>query len=332
MKKSRLIAAFSVVLAMGGCNTALAAPADAEQLETLVIGGYSSAGFQIHPGGDKEAALNEVSVTLSWDNQGKLRLFGEFEVEKPLTWEEGGAPPNTGDAYFDVERLYADYSLSGMLNLRGGRYLTPIGRWNLIHAAPLVWTSTRPAATDRLFPLSLNGAMLHGAVPWGNEAIEYAAYVEAVRDQSHDPGEIRFKDTRGLRINYTGAMEVGLNLSQFALDEDDHARYNMIGLDFLKAWNGWEVSGEIYQRERRDDGGDSGGGYLQGVAPLGSQWFGVARVENLREEDRGTTSRWLLGTAWRYASDRVIKFEYAGGKDEHPDMPRGFIASFAILF
>ena len=33
------------------------------------------------------------------------------------------------------------------------------GRWNLIHAAPLVWTTLRPLATSRLFPTSVNGAM-----------------------------------------------------------------------------------------------------------------------------------------------------------------------------
>lgn len=334
MKLFRLFIVFSLALAPYACNTAWAGPFDFEDPLPFSFGGYSSAGFQIHPGGDKEARLHQYSVILNWDNKDRLHLFGEFELENPLSWEEGGAPPNTGEARLDVERLYADYALNSRANLRGGRFLTPIGRWNVIHAAPLVWTTTRPGATERLFPMSINGAMLHGAVPWGDNALEYSAYAELLRDQSHDENEIDFSNARGLRLNYTGAFEVGVNLSEFEENENllGDPRYRMLGVDFVKAWNGWEISAEVYQRDRRDEGGSTGGGYLQTVAPLGNQWYAIARLENLREEERGTTGRWLVGAAWRYTTDRVIKLEYVGGRDEHPDMPRGFIASFAILF
>jgi hypothetical protein len=44
----------------------------------------------------------------------------------------------------EVERLYLDYLHSDALATRLGKHLTPIGRWNLRHADPLVWTATRP--------------------------------------------------------------------------------------------------------------------------------------------------------------------------------------------
>lgn len=331
MRILRLIAACSVAAAQLACNLAWADALEATAEQDFSMGGYSSAGIHIHPGGRAEAALNEVSLILNWDPKGRLRMFAEFEVEKPLTWEEGGSL-TTGDAYLDVERLYADYSLSGKLNIRAGRFLTPVGRWNLIHAAPLVWTSLRPAATNRLFPLSLNGVMLHGTMPWGDDAIEYAAYVEAVRDQREGPDEIPFEKTRGVRVAYSGAAEIGLSLVAFREEARGSSRYQMLGVDFFKAWNGWEVSGELYRGFEHGDAHDSGGGYVQGVAPLGNRWFAIGRLENLREPERGTSGRWLLGAAWRHTDDRVLKLEYAGGRDPHPDMPRGFVASYAILF
>jgi len=331
MRLSRLVVVFSVAAALPPCNPVLADAALPEEGPGFSLGGYSSAGVQLHPGGHAEAALNEVSLILNWDGGGRLRAFAEFEVEKPLFWEEGESL-TTDDAYFDVERLYADYSLSGSVNLRAGRFLTPIGRWNLIHAAPLVWTSLRPAATYRLFPLAVNGAMLHGAIPWGEAAVEYAAYAEAVRDQTDDPGEVPFEHTRGLRVNYSGTFELGLSLAAFRRQEPGQARYQMLGLDFYKSWSGYELSGELYQAFEHGDQRDSGGGYLQGVAPLGNRWYAVGRLESLREPGQGAEGRWLLGAAWRRNNAQVLKLEYVGGREAHPHMPRGLVASYAILF
>jgi hypothetical protein len=330
MRIPYLIIATSVASAFLACNQAFAAESSDSE-NNFSFGGYASAGVQIHPGGHTEAALNEVSLLFNWDGKGRLRLFSEIEVEKPLTWEEGGSL-TTDEAYFDVERLYADYSLSGKLNVRAGRFLTPVGRWNLIHAAPLVWTSLRPAATRELFPLAINGLMLHGSAPWGEAAIEYSAFAEAVRDQTDDPGEIRYKKMRGMRLAYAGAFEAGLTLTQFREDAADNRRYRMLELDFFKSFNSWEISGEIYQRLEHKDGDNSGGAYLQLVAPLGNRWFAIGRLESLRMPHDDASARGLVGVAWRHKDNRVFKLEYAGGHEEHPDMPRGFVASYAILF
>lgn len=336
MRMPRLVATYlaatSVVAAILACNPAAAEETPPGEEKNLSIGGYSSAGFQIHPGGEAEASLHEVSLIFNWDAGGRLRLFSEMEVEKPLTWEEGDGI-DTDDAHFDVERLYADYSLTGKLNVRAGRFLTPVGRWNLIHAAPLVWTTLRPAATEVLFPLAINGVMLHGTAPWGTAAIEYSAFVEAVRDQDRDPGEIPYEKMRGVRLAYTGIAEAGVTLTEFEDDGPGNPRrYRMLGLDFFKAVQGWEFSGEVYGRFERGDDDYSGGGYLQAVAPLGNRWFAIGRLENLHQPDEGGTGRWLVGAAWRWKNDQVFKVEYVGGREEHPDMPRGFVASYAILF
>lgn len=324
--------ATSLVAALFACNQAAADEASPVAEKNLRIGGYSSGGFHIHPGGRAEADIQELSLIMTWNGGGRLRLFSELEIEEPLTWREGESI-STDDAHFDVERLYADFSLTGALTVRGGRFLTPIGRWNVIHAAPLVWTTIRPAATERLFPKAINGAMLHGSVPWKEASIDYSLYGEALRDQSEESGEILFEKTRGLRLAYNGMAEAGINYSEFEEDVLGQPHYRMVGLDFFKAAGGWEFSGEVYRRFKRGDDNDrSGGGYIQAVAPLGQQWFAIGRLENLRLPEEGTTGRWLIGAAWRWKTNQIFKLEYAGGREEHPWMPRGLAASYSILF
>jgi hypothetical protein len=327
----RMMIASSVVAALAACNIARAEDSLKETGKDFNIGGYSSAAFQIEPGGHANAALDQLSLILSKDINERLKLFTEVELEYPLSWQSGSSEL-TDDSRVDLERLYADYSFSNLLNLRVGRFLSPIGIWNLIHAAPLVWTTVRPAATRKLFPQSNNGLMLHGVTPFWNGAVEYSAYIEVLKDQDHDPGEIPLKKTRGIRLAYDGAAELGLSLDEFEGDDHENSKYRMIGLDFLKEHNGWEISGEYYKRFQDGKGDDSSGGYLQVVAPLVNRWFAVGRLENLQLPEHGTTGRWLVGTAWRFKEGQVIKLEYDGGQKSQYDMPRGFIASYAILF
>lgn len=314
------------------CNPAFAG-AETAFAEDLHVGGYASANLNLHPGGTAEATVSEASLFMSWDDEGRWRMFSELEIENPLHWNEGRSPASH-KAHFDVERMYADYAYSESATLRGGRFLTPVGRWNLIHADPLVWTTHRPLATERLFPLNINGLMLQGALPLDSGALEYSLFGEALHDMRRNRDEIPFENTRGARLAFSGPVEAGLSLLEFQEEFGANLHYRLLGLDFFTSHKGWEMSGEVFRRFFAGDGsGDAGkGGYLQGVAPLGGRWFAVGRVETMQRPAEGFIRRWLVGTAWRIDEKRVIKFDYMGGNAERPEAPKGLFASFAVLF
>jgi len=314
-----------------GCLPSWADDAAPSIWDGFKVGGYSSAGFNVHPGGHTEAGLDEISFLIRWEGDSRIRFFSEVELEKPLSWNSRDKFNNDGSK-LDVERLHFDYNLSEKLNIRAGRFLTPAGRWNLIHAAPLVWTATRPLVTSRLFPQYANGVMLYGAKPFDDKAFEYTLFMEAVQDLNWDTDEIKFKDTRGARFAFTGKIGTGLTLLESTEDIPGTPRFRMIGLDFLIKHNDWEFSGEGFQRyyTNQNDGGS--GAYLQMVAPLGNQWFLTSRIENFKRPAEGSAERWLIGTAYKIRTNRILKFEYVGGDEERIDSPKGFFTSFAILF
>jgi hypothetical protein len=232
----------------------------------------------------------------------------------------------------DLERLYLDYSFSDRLNLRGGRFLTPIGRWNQLHASPLVWTTSRPLATTELFPLAINGMMAQGTTPMAAGALEYSLFAEALKDQRDDLYELKFSNTRGARLQYSAAVNLGITLMAFDEKELLNREHRLLSLDFFKSYQGWEVSGEAFFRKTNNTDQHSGGGYLQLVAPLGQQWFAVGRVERLDALDLPSRERAVVGLAWRYKKNQVFKIEYAGGEELGPKAPSGIITSLAILF
>lgn len=311
------------------CNQAHAA--DVNLPFGVELGGYTTVRAQQNRHGKAEAAIDELSFIFKWDSQQKLKLFAEIELEKPVHWSEGAAFKTT-DSYLDVERLYADYAFSDQFVVRAGRFLTPVGRWNQLHASPLVWTTSRPVATSQLFPMALNGVMLHGVKQFNEAGIEYAGFLETLKDQREDSFEIKFRNARGARVMYSGLADLGLTLMEFDEKELIHRDYRMLSLDFFKAYQGWEFSGEAFFRKERQAHEDSGGGYLQAVAPLGAQWFAVGRFESFNSADAHTVERGVLGLTWRFKQNQLFKIEYAGGHQQNPHMPSGIITSISILF
>ncbi|WP_334108260.1 hypothetical protein [Methylobacillus sp.] len=336
MRIMHLLLAASVVLSQGVCKIAVAGEAEDAGpgfLDGFGLGGYSSAGINLHPGGKADARLNEISLFVTWDNGGRLRFFSEVEAEKPLSWYSGEG--TTGrDSYLDVERFYFDYNLSEKLNFRAGRFLTPMGRWNVIHAAPLVWTSTRPLVTSRLSPEAMNGVMFYGAAPFSDKAFEYKFFIEALQERHPErDGGIPYKDSKGMRFEITGKFNWGLSLLDTVEDrKEGSTRYRMAGLDFMVQHKGWQFSGEALQRYATDGHEGGSGAYLQVVAPLRDNWFAIGRLENFKHPAEGSAERWVLGAAWRPVASRVLKLEYVGGDEERPEATKGFMASFAVLF
>ncbi len=335
--RQQLTYAISVAIMIGVCQQAYAETNAPSALENFNLGGYFSAGVNVHPEGKTNGGIDELGLLLSWDNGSRFRFLSELDIDKPLAFNQNnssdGISTHFGVDRFYLERIYLDYNLSEKLNLRTGRFLTPAGRWNIGHAAPLVWTTTRPLSTsNRLFPEATNGVMLYGATPLANNAIEYNFYMGVLNDEYTDKKDTLYKDIKGAHIALSGKVNWGLSVLEYREDSPSSPAYRLLGLDFFAQHEGWEFSGEVSQRYNHNYSDGGNGAYLQGVAPLGNQWFAVARIESFKSPAIGSIERLVLGTAWRMKPNRVLKIEYVAGNEQRPDSPKGVLASFAILF
>jgi hypothetical protein len=330
--------AVSVALLAMVCNIAYA---DETLNETIAepsgfkLGGYSSVSITAPSKGNTELNLNEISLLLSWDNNARLKFFGELELERPLSWNEN-KKFDSKNSYFDLERLYLDYNVSEKINIRGGRFLTPVGRWNLLHAAPLVWTGTRPLVTNYLFPTAINGVMMHGSSPvkisGEDQSFEYSFFVETLKDQDKDDDETLYKNVTGAHFKLNNRFNLGLSLATFTEDRPGSPDYRMVGLDFITHIKGWEISGEGFQRFTNSGNDGGSGAYLQSAAPLGNNWYWLTRLETFHKPEAISGERWVLGVTKRVTSKQLLKMEFIGGSDDFRDAPRGFMGSFAVLF
>lgn len=320
-------------------SSALSKPALADEgsnwLDGFQLGGYSSAGVTLHKDQEAEAAINEISLLLSWSGEGRLSFFSEVELERPLAWNDD-TKFSRKEGHLDIERFYFDYNLSEKINFRAGRFLTPNSRWNLLHAPPLVWTTSRPLATTQLFPTATNGMMLHGAVPFKNSAFEYKLFGELLEDQEQDDEERQFEHVRGLRLSVKNQSDIGISLLSFREKGLNDASYRMLGLDVVTTIQNVEISAEAFQRFNTNNRDGGSGAYLQTAVPLNSlgmqDWYWITRLETLQRPDLGAKERWLVGATWRVKPTQLLKLEFTGGSAVLPESPRGFSASFALFF
>ena len=300
------------------------------------LGGYANA--QMHSQGMSPTsfAVDDLSLFVSWDNGSKLRYFSETEIEDDLTYREGQAL-TAKRAKFRLERIYLDYLLNDNVTLRMGKILTPIGQWNLMHANPLVWTTTRPVATSNLFAEHATGIMLQGVIPLGERFIEYSAYGDYTSSLDPVRGDNpNFDNAQGLRLRYSlyDNLQIGFSYADFSLMGKTDNRNHLSGLDLAWSYQRFAVNSEIVYRDTNDPSAlqHAWQGYIQGVSPLSASLYAVGRYEFFDQAQQKSGEAEVLGLAYRPTPPLVVKVEYRLGKNNRQLAPDGLFASFSLLF
>ncbi len=342
---------FAALLGLGGTGPAGAAPyalGHGYPLPWLGLtaGGYVSIRASKLESDKARISVPDLSLFLRSDVSPRWHFFSEMELGNALTWTRDGL--STSDADLDVERLYLDHNLSSKLTLRLGKFLTPIGRWNLIHADPLVWSVSRPLTTATAFSRHAAGLELSGSWPLGQSALDYRLFADdtALLDRSQRNERV-FVDTPyqpnprnafdhggGLRLRYLTfdeALQVGFSAARFRLKDRPGMR-ELIGADLLYTRAGFEVTGETIYRRSEGAGGDEWGGFAQLVAPLGHHFFGVVCQERYKVEGypRPTNSA-RFGVTYRPTPPLSFKLELRQAWGEERLAPDGWLFSVAVL-
>ncbi len=332
--------AVSVISLCMMCKPLLAED-DSSFLQGFRVGGYTSMDLHVPRTEPTRLNWNELSMIVTWDQNSRIKFFGEIDLENPASYTHGQGL-DFRDAYINPERLYFDLNINENANLRLGRFLTPLGRWNQLHASPLVWTASRPLATTELFPSFTSGVQLFGNLPFQERSLDYQLYSATMNAQPESRGETEYKDAHGARIalnnvfNFTdenaGLNTIGLNYSSYREEQSGGPKYRLLGVDFLLEFNRWELSGEAYTRKAEHGRTGGSGSYLQSAFFIKNDWYWITRLESLHQPAAPNAERWVLGITKRLKPNQLLKFEVVGGNGEYDDVPRGFATSFAMMY
>lgn len=313
----------------------------------LTLGGYANLRYTDLEGRPADLTTQDLSLFLGADLAPTWRFFSESELGNALTITDEHT--TIDDADFDIERLYLEHDLRPDTRVRIGKFLTPIGRWNLIHADPLVWSVSRPLTTSAAFSRHASGAELIGTRAAGRGSLDYRLFLDATADL--DPTQ-RSEDTfmdvdvqpnprdafahaAGLRLVYRSAddrLELGMSLAHFRLQERPNAK-DLVGADLFYTRGGAELTGEaLYRESHGDAAGDDYGAFLQLTLPLARRVYAVASHERYKsglfaepvDIDR-------LGLTWRPIAPVSVKLEHRDAHGEERLAPDGWLAALSLL-
>lgn len=300
----------------------------------LSLGGYATASVENLRHAPSRVALDNLSLFLWWQGEGRWKFFSEFDYENVLASNSAGQ--EGGNRYLALERFYVDYALTDTMTLRGGKFLTPIGRWNLIHATPLVWTTSRPLVTTLSFPTNATGLMVNGTLPNVAHGLEYSLYASNGTELRANPALDTFRDALGahIMVPLPGDAQVGVSYAAFEQEKTRHERKHLIGVDFVWSRNRYELSGEgIYRFSDNGNDWDERGAFAQLVAPLSEKLYAVGRYEIYRKSrELVTTQLWVSGLNYRITPAIVLKAEWIVGHNNPIGAPEGFLSSLSVLF
>lgn len=302
----------------------------------FTLGGYGDLAFTETADASQWAlGLDALSGFLWWDSGNRWHFFTELELADALILSPGNS--TTDQASVVLERLYFDYVLRDEAKFRIGKFLTPVGRWNLIHAEPLVWTTSRPLITEATFPTNATGAMVYGVLPIGSEGVEYSVYASPGEELFPAPRTDTFNEAYGGHVKFSPLphTQIGLSFVDFELTQSANNRRKLYGVDFVWAWRRFELSGEFAYRSTRlkQGSGDERGSYVQMVVPLGPKLFGIGRYESFHESGaQRDLNLYLGGFNYRLNPAVSLKAEYGRASDNDIGIVDGFKASIAVLF
>jgi hypothetical protein len=300
----------------------------------LTVGGYATGTYENLKTTPARFTIEDASLSVWWDGPHGFRLFSEFDYEKPLSPQSDNAEDR--ERYLSLERIYLDYSLTETTTLRIGKFLTPIGRWNQLHAAPLVWTTSRPLVTTRAFPTNVTGAMLSSSLFVAGESIDFSIYATGGAEVAPNPAIDTFSEAIGGRavIALAPQTQLGVSYVSFEQSKTGDERKSLIGADLQWKRDRYQLSVEaLYRFSSRGSARDERGAFIQFIAPLSERLYAVTRYEHYRAVDPNeSVNTAVVGLNMRVTPALVVKGEWVHSSRNTIGAPTGFLSSISVLF
>lgn len=298
----------------------------------LNVGGFTAAEVDRQEGDPLEVALDSVNMLVLFQPIHAFRTFAELEIGNLFSYEVGGGTDSHPDLH--VERLYGELSLDDPINLRFGKFQTPIGRWNLVPAEPFVWTATSPVVLETAFDEHQTGLMLGGTFFPRDGALEYWLYGQIMDPLSPSTTPPPTDRSVGGRLQFTRALE-GWSVGSSFLASERHGEWSYLGgLDTEVQLGPFELLSELTYQQGAIADRDIVDLWVQGRLEVLRDLSLVARVERYEQLGGGNGDAVIgdLGVAWQPAPWLIMKVGYRLSDQQTSEVQRGLFTSFSVIF
>ena len=305
------------------------------------LGGYISIKYFDEAGEKEYFEFDDLSFFLFGDIGEKVRFFSEVENDEFYEIDTSGKTES--EKNWRIERVYADYLYSDGLHIRGGKFLTPVGTWNEVHAAPLTWTVSRPPVTEATFPEFVTGGEFYGNFTVADEDLSYIFLAQKGESINEWTGFRKTHAMVGAKIKWFGSPRFYIGLPLFYYEEYEiNDKVYLTGFDLTYKKSDYEIRFEsTYSHVDVKGGGkeEEYGYYIMGVYGLTDKLFAVLRHDYLKVRESSHHHMTVdLGFTYKYKPQVVFKVEGQARYGDlvvvdelHLNNSERLLASFSLL-
>lgn len=331
--------AWALNLAMFCFAASIRADDTSSWLDAVNVSGYAKLKTSSPNRAATTVELDDFSVFVSGKFNRWLNPFVEAEAYAIPLWEAGkGAQFNR--AQLIIERLYNDMRITEDDTLRAGKFLTPINHWNIIHAAPLVWTTNRPVTSNYSRAEYATGINLrHDFDALSGNAVEiYWQPADEFNPKPLSEHERHYRSVVGGRWTIHEDLDYYLGSSfQHAEVANRHETRNSFSIDGYWQHKWFELESEILftqvDTDQRHYRNHDWGGYLQMAIPLVEHFNLIARYEHFEFANKqAATDTALGGIVYRPVPRLSFKLEWQQTQGSVYKNETGLYSSIAVLF
>ncbi len=299
--------------------------------DMLSVGGYVSSEYESGKGEDT-FTVDDLAFLAYGTLSSSVNYMAELESVNFYTYDFRNETSRS-DTRFHIERLYFDYRYSDTLGVRAGKFITPMGYWNLEPINVLRDTTSNPFYAIDMFPRFVTGVDINGYVP-GSDSTTYHLFGQKNKDLDEHYINIPNEHFFGLSIYHAFDMawNVGGSIGQFETLADE--RYRFVQLNLKYEEYPFKLSAEAIGRKRErtpvENDEYSHAAYLQAVYNLSFEHAVVSRVETCKDDYSNLDQQiFLLGYNYRPIYPVSLKAEYQWHNESADNR---FLASFSVLF
>jgi hypothetical protein len=328
-----------------------AADAEPSFFDKWRLSGYANLVGSGPKNGPASIELDDLALFVSARVNRWINPFMEAEVYAVPFWIQGkGAQFNS--AKVTIERLYNDVEVTENNTIRVGKFLAPINHWNLIHAAPLVWTVNRPITSSSSVDNYITGLQVrHDFDLMSGHALEvYLQPYTEFLPVAVGPNQPSYQTTFGGRwtLHEDLAYYAGFELQYARLQNSNNIDSSHASVSFDANWKHqyFELETEllythVYNPTPLMHSADWGG-YLQMAIPLIYSFHAIGRYEHFQFAYKAdAVDVGLIGVVWRPEPHYSIKLEWqqtSAGANHVPgtvfdqQVQTGIFGAIAVLF
>ncbi len=302
--------------------------------EYINIGGYFSIDYANGENIDK-ARLDDVAILAYGKLPKDFSYFIELEAA-PFYEKDFLADTSQKNTTFHYERAYANYDYSNSVNFRAGKFITPIGYWNLVPINVLRDTSSNPLFSYRMFPKFVTGVESYGYTSEESD-LKYNLFIQVTDDIDEEYINIKNNLFFGGSIEYFAddTFSFGGSLAYFETKEirknvgllQVNAKYDWYPFLIQAEWGYTNIDNTQTDRSEYQLGG-----YLQGMYNFTEQHALVGRYEYFKDTQLGELADEhiaLFGYSYRPAYAFSLKGEYQFHDDKNANKA---LLSLSVLF